>query len=119
MIVAGIGCRRGVAPASIVALVGAAQDFAGCRVGTLAAPAFKRGEAGLREAADSLGLPLTFVSDAALRAVQARCPTRSEAAERAVGVGSVAEAAALAASGGALVLARISGHGVTCALARA
>ena len=116
MIVAGIGCRRGCPAEAIVALVRAAEAMAE-PVGALAAPAFKRDEPGLQQAADRLGIPLLFVEDAALAAAQARCVTRSEAAERATGFASVAEAAALGA-GGVLVLPRLTGAGVTCALAR-
>ncbi len=116
MIVAGIGCRRGCRPEAIVALVRQAEALA-APVEALAAPAFKRGEPGLREAAERLGLPLWFVDEATMLAAQSKCVTRSEAAERATGLPSVAEAAALGA-GGVLVLARLTSTGATCALAR-
>lgn len=122
MIVAGIGCRRGCSAEAIVALVRLAQVRGGCAVDTLAAPRFKQDEAGLHEAARVLGVGLALVGAEALQAMQPFCPTRSNAASRAVGMASVAEAAALAAvlakSGGSLLLARIAGGGVTCALAR-
>ncbi len=111
MIVAGIGCRRCCPASDIIALVHQAGG-----ADALAAPAWKQDEPGLLEAADRLGLPLSFVDDAALAAVQAQCPTQSAVVARAVGVASVAEAAALA-GGGALVLARISGGMATLALA--
>ncbi len=117
MIVAGIGCRRGCTAQDIVALVRLAQDRAGCHVDALAAPEFKRGEPGLHEAARVLGVGLAFIDAEALEAVQPLCPTRSNAALRAVGLASVAEGSALA-PGGTLLLARIAGGGVTCALAR-
>ncbi len=116
MIVAGIGCRRGCPAESIVALVRAAEAMAES-VDALAAPAFKRDEQGLREAADRLGLPLLFVEDATLAVAQAHCVTRSEAAEQATGFASIAEAAAMGA-GGVLLMPRLTGAGVTCALAR-
>jgi cobalamin biosynthesis protein CbiG len=116
MIVAGIGCRRGVSAAAIVALVRRAEALAE-HAEALAAPAFKRGEPGLREAADNLGVPLLFVDDATMQAAQARCITRSAAAESATGLASVAEAAAIG-DGGVLVLPRLAEDGVTCALAR-
>ena len=94
-----------------------AQARAGCVVGSLAAPGWKQGAPGLYDAAARLGLPIAFIDVAALVAVQPRCPTRSAVAERETGVASVAEGAALAASGGRLLLARIAGGGVTCALA--
>ena len=117
MIVAGIGCRRGCTAEAVVALVRRAQECAGCAVDALAAPAFKRNEAGLSDAATLLGIALVFVDAAALDSAQSRCPTRSDDALRHVGIASVAEGSALAASGGTLLLPRIAGGGATCALA--
>ncbi len=116
MIVAGIGCRRGCPADAIVALVRQAETLA-APVAALAAPAFKRTEPGLHQAAAQLGVPLLFVEDAALAAAQMLCVTRSDAAQRATGFASVAEAAALGA-GGVLLLPRLTAAGVTCALAR-
>ncbi len=112
VIVAGIGCRRGCPAAEIVALV---RQSGGA--GALAAPDWKREEAGLLEAARILELPLRFVDDAALRAVGALCPTRSAVAARVTGHASVAEAAALA-GGGTLLRARVANGWATCAVAR-
>ena len=117
MIFAGLGFRRGCLADDIVQLVRVAQGRAGCLAGSLAAPDWKRGEAGLHAAAVRLSLPIVFIGRAALAAVQPLCPTRSIVAERETGVASVAEGAALAASGGRLLLARIAHGGVTCALA--
>ena len=111
MIVAGIGCRRGCPAEAIVALVREAGP-----VDALAAPAWKQEEAGLLEAARLLGLPLRWVAQDALAAVQALCVTRSDVVAQAVGLASVAEAAALA-GGGALLRARFGRGGATCALA--
>jgi cobalt-precorrin 5A hydrolase len=115
MIVAGIGCRRLCPADEIVALVRHAGNLA-TPAETLAAPAFKRDEAGLLEAARLLGLPLVFIEAAALQAAQQHCVTQSSAAERATGMASVAEAAALA-QGGALLLPRIASARATCAIA--
>ncbi|WP_448206312.1 cobalamin biosynthesis protein [Azospirillum sp. sgz302134] len=122
MIAAGIGCRSGCPGDEIAALVRAAFEEAklsdaACAV--LAAPERKRGEAGVQEAARRLALPLTFIDDAALAAAQDQTVTRSARVEAAVGVASVAEAAALAAAGpGArLLLPRRSTQRATCALA--
>ncbi len=112
MIVAGIGCRRGCPAAEIVALVQEAGP-----VDLLAAPAWKRHEPGLLEAARLLGLPVRFVADAGLAAAQSRCLTRSAIVARAVGFASVAEAAALA-EAATLVRPRFGGGWATCALAR-
>jgi len=120
MIVAGVGCRRGVAGAAIAALVRRAASVAGCEpVVVVAAAAFKADEAGVAAAASVLGVPVVWVGDEALAAVQGMCVTRSDRVAAAVGVASVAEGCALAAAGdGArLVLARIAADGVTCALA--
>ena len=117
MIVAGIGCRRLCPPEANVALVEAAQQQGGWVVQALAAPAFKHDEPGLADAALRLGLPLHFVAAAALAAVQHRCVSKSQAAVRATGIASVAEGAALAASGGPLLLPRIANGWATCALA--
>jgi cobalt-precorrin 5A hydrolase len=96
-----------------------AETRSGVAATALAAPAFKSGEAGLLEAAARLGLSLILLDDAQLAAVQASCPTRSIVAKRRTGLASIAEAAALAASGAGarLVLARIAHPTATCALA--
>lgn len=122
MIVAGIGCRRECAGGEIAALVRRALAEAGLdeqALDVLAAPAFKRDELGLLDAATSLGRPLTWLDEPALKAAEPLCPTRSPAALAATGIASVAESAALAAAGpGArLILPRIAGARATCALA--
>lgn len=117
VIVAGLGFRSGCVADDIVRLVQAAQVQACCIVGSLAAPGWKQGEPGLHAAAARLGLPIAFIEAVTLIAVQPRCPTRSAVAERETGIASVAEGAALAASGGRLMLTRIAGGGATCALA--
>ncbi len=117
MIVAGLGFRNGCGADDIVRLVRAAEARAGRTAGLLAAPTWKQGAPGLHDAAARLGLRIAFIDGAALIAVQPRCPTRSTVAERETGVASVAEGAALAASGGRLLLARIAAGGATCALA--
>ena len=111
--------RRGCDWEEIVALVAQASAAVGRPVTALAAPSFKRGEAGLVKAAAALGLELLFVDDQALRAAQPHCVTRSALAEHAVGYASVAEAAALAAAEprARLILPRIHGTGATCAVA--
>ncbi len=80
----------------------------------------KRNEAGLIAAADELRMPLHFLSLEALQAKTDRVTTHSQAAEKALGSPSVAEASALAGCGavGRLLLSRITGDGVTCAIAK-
>ncbi|WP_353859809.1 cobalamin biosynthesis protein [Azospirillum formosense] len=123
-IAAGIGCRAGCPGAEIAGLIRAAFDEAALdeaarRSVQLAAPMRKRNESGMAEAARLLALPLQFVDDSALAAVQNRVQTRSARVEAAVGVASVAEAAALAAAGpgSTLLLPRRSTPRATCALA--
>jgi cobalt-precorrin 5A hydrolase len=120
-VIAGIGCRRNCSADDIAAAVRLACEAANRKVGTIAAPAFKSGEPGLRAAAASLGLPVLLVGREALEAAQPRCATVSRTAVGAVGLGSVAEGCALAAAGAdsRLVLARVSHGGATCALAEA
>jgi cobalt-precorrin 5A hydrolase len=119
MIVAGIGCRRDCPADDIFGLIQTAGARVGHTVSLLAAPSLKRDEPGLLAAARMLGLKLVLVDPAALAAVQHRCPSRSNAAERATGIASVAEGCALAAAGenSRLLLPRIAGPRATCALA--
>lgn len=119
MIVAGIGCRTGVSAEAILALLDDAVDLGFKRPDILAVPDFRSAESGILEAAETLGLPILWIGREALKGEQGRCLTRSARAKREVGLASVAEAAALAATGpaGRLVLPRIAAGGVTCALA--
>jgi cobalt-precorrin 5A hydrolase len=119
MMIAGIGCRTGVSAAAIMALLDDAADLGFGRPDVLAVPEFRSGESGILEAAELLGLPILWIARADLKGEQGRCLTRSNRAQREVGLASVAEAAALAATGpaGRLILPRIAAGGVTCALA--
>jgi cobalamin biosynthesis protein CbiG len=117
-VIAGIGCRSDCSAEAIVAILNRACSEAGCQATALAAPAFKADEPGLQLAARQLGLALILVEASALAAAQTRCVTSSARAILATGFASVAEGSALAATGGGrLILARIGGGGVTCALA--
>jgi cobalt-precorrin 5A hydrolase len=80
----------------------------------------KKHEAGLAAAAAELRMPLAFLPIDALRAVAGAVVTRSEAAEKALGIPSVSEASALAGCGkdACLLLPCIIGDGVTCAIAK-
>ncbi|MEY6433526.1 cobalamin biosynthesis protein [Thioalkalicoccus limnaeus] len=121
MIVAGIGCRAGCPAETLIALIDTARAQAGvARIDALASVTSKRDEPGLIEAARRLGHPLWLFDEAALDAVATACPTRSEAVRRLVGIASVAEAAALAATApcGTLILPRLTNGLATCALAR-
>lgn len=121
---AGIGFRHAATAAEIVELVRRALTLSGLvpgRLGRLATAADRAGEAAIREAADILAVPLVAIGPEALAAVDARVVTRSARIVASRHIGSVAEAAALAAAGagGTLLLPRIAEARVTCALALA
>jgi cobalt-precorrin 5A hydrolase len=117
----GVGCRYGCPAELIEAVVRQALGRAPAaeRLG-LFTIADKRGETGLTEAADSLGLDLIILPREALREKTPFVQTRSIRTESLFGVPSVAEAAALAGAGpgSVLILARIANEGATCAVAR-
>jgi cobalt-precorrin 5A hydrolase len=122
MIIAGIGCRKGASAAQVTAAVAAALARAGLTTEALAAmatPAAKGGEPGIASAARALRVPLVLVPRAALEAAGRRAATRSERVVALWNVPSVAEAAALAASGptARLRVARCAVGPATCALA--
>ncbi|PKR88674.1 cobalamin biosynthesis protein CobE [Pleomorphomonas diazotrophica] len=114
----GVGCRRGVPAEAIIRLVSAATAGLASAIGLFTIED-KRGEAGLREAAESLALPLVFLSHDALAAMADRIATPSSAALARFGTPSVAEAAALAAFAGhaRLIGPRRAEEGVTVAVA--
>ncbi len=122
MIVAGIGCRKGVSVDDVLAAVdGALARYARLRkdLRCLAAPALKQSEPVLTPAATALGIPLQFVDDHDLRAASPRLLTHSVASLAVTGVESASEAAALGAAGpeSRLLGPRIVVGAVTCALA--
>lgn len=120
IVVAGIGCRRGVAAGEVLAAVQACVVVHEQAAPThLSTATLKRDESGIAEAARQLGLPLVVVDDDALQTVAPRALTRSARSLDAAGVPSVAECAALAAAGdGSRLLGprTIVGR-VTCAIA--
>jgi cobalt-precorrin 5A hydrolase len=122
MIVAGVGCRKGVRAADIEAAIMAAFDRAGVATSELrliATSAAKGGEPGIVAAASTIGVPLALIPLGDLAAAGIRATTRSERVMALAGVPSVAEAAALAAGGpdARLIVARIAVGPATCALA--
>lgn len=122
-IVAGIGLRPGTSEADILACLDETLTAAGLgvraavRFATLASRLI---EPGLVAAAQSRQAELVAIPDEALKGFEAACATRSTRIASLYGVGSVAEAAALAAAGpgGELIQPRIATARVTCALAR-
>jgi cobalt-precorrin 5A hydrolase len=122
MIVAGVGCRKGVQPGDVKAVILAALERAGIDLSELrliATTYAKSREKGIEVAASVMRVPLVLVTPADLISAQMRVATRSERVEALVGVPSVAEAAALAAGGPAarLIAPRIVLGPATCALA--
>ncbi|MFE6685292.1 cobalamin biosynthesis protein [Streptomyces sp. NPDC057743] len=120
VLVAGVGARRGVPAAEVVALIGAALAVAGRRSATvagLATVAGKAAEPGLLGAALHFGVPLWSFPAEALAAVGVPAP--SGVVRAVVGTPSVAEAAALLAAGprAALVVGKRASAAATCALA--
>ncbi len=122
MIVAGIGCRKGVAASEVVAAVEASLAQSGLvpgRLSALSTARLKQSEAAIFAAAEKLGLPVIVVDDAALAAASSGTISHSALSQKAAGTPSVSEAAALAAAGaGARLLGPRTVTGpVTCAIA--
>ncbi|WP_052954723.1 cobalamin biosynthesis protein [Microvirga vignae] len=123
MIVAGVGFRRSADASEIVMLVeqalarAAVKDESLTQLATIEALAFL---SAFNEAAHRLAVTPVSVTEQALIAAALRGSTNSARSMAAHGVGSVAEAAALAAGGpqAELILERIASACVTCALAR-
>lgn len=122
LIVAGIGSRKGVSAAEVVAAVDAALHEHGLERSallSLATAGMKRDEVGIIVASGTMNLPLALVDDEALAAMSGLTLTRSGASMAAAGTPSISEAAALAAAGEGARLAgpRIAVGRVTCAIA--
>lgn len=122
VIVVGIGCRRGASAAEIEKAINAALERAGrplAKLDLIATASIKRDEAGIAEAAKARGVRVALVDQADLELASARGATWSERVLALAGIPSVAEAAALAASGpkSRLIVQRVVVGPVTCALA--
>ena len=120
MIVAGLGFATNCPAGDILAAIRLAEE-AGDKARIIAVADFKANEPGLTEAVKILILPVMLMTRTALEQAQPRCASHSEHALSAVGLGSVAEACALAAAGPASVLLvpRVSFGKATCAIAGA
>lgn len=123
MIAAGVGFRRSASADEIVSLVETAIARARLSEGTLHRLATIEALAVLpafAEASRRLAVKAIAIDDIALRAAAPHVSTQSARSMMAHGVGSIAEAAALAAGGfdTRLILTRISSASVTCALAQ-
>lgn len=123
MIVAGVGSKRGVSAADVLAALDAALERVGLErdaVKVVATPAVKGGEVGIAEAAAQLGLPLVLVPQGQLEAMADHTLSHSDRVVALLRVPSAAETAALAAGGpeAQLLGPRVALGSVTCALAR-
>ncbi len=114
----GVGCNGKASVAAIVAQVREAGARAACEVASLHTGADVRSPA-LEAAAAELGLPLIRHNAASLQATADRIVSRSPRVEALWGIGSLAEAAALAGAGedARLIVAKFSADGVSCAAA--
>lgn len=120
MIVAGIGCRKGVDVEAVLGAIAAGLDRHGldaAQLHALASAPVKAAEPALQLAAGRLGLPLVIVTQQALE--RARTSSRSQASLSHAGTASVSEAAALALAGpgSGLLGPRLVSGAVTCAIA--
>lgn len=122
MMVAGIGCRKGVSVEEVLAAVETALDVHGLALTALSALAtakIKQDEEAILATGRELRLPVLLVDHAALHVRSLRTLTRSDASLAVAGTPSVSEATALAAAGdGATLLGPRTVLGpVTCAIA--
>lgn len=119
-VVVGVGVRRGVAADEVLRLIGESLAEAGltaAAVRRLATLDARTGEPGLRQAAESLGVPLLGLPAAVLAAV--RVPGPSARVLALAGTPSVAEAAALAGlPGGELLVPKRRSAMATVAVGR-
>jgi cobalamin biosynthesis protein CbiG len=119
-LVMGAGCSRGCPAEELLALIGAVLDEAGAQPGAVRALATvdrRADEPGMVAAARHHGWPLVTHPAPALRDVAV--PTPSAVVAMHVGTPSVAEAAALLSTGGALLVPKRRSARATCALAAA
>ena len=120
MIVAGVGCKKGVTVTEVLAAVETALEAHGLTLAALSLMAtarMKRDEAGIIAAGAQLNLPVILVDDGVLREMSVL--SHSDLSLSVAGVPSVSEAAALAAAGEGARLAgpRIVVGPATCAIA--
>lgn len=116
----GVGCNRGAGAGEIEGLVRQTLregDISPLSVAVIASVEDKRDEPGMREAARRLGVDVRWFSKKDLEGIQV--PNPSDVVRRHMGIGSVSEAAALAASGaGSLLVTKRKSTNATVAVAR-
>ena len=117
--VLGVGCRRGTTAERLEEAFSAFCASSGLSPAAVSAAAsidLKKEEPGLAQFCEAHGWPITFYSADQLRAVPGQF-TPSAFVAGVTGVDNVCERAAVKASGGALLLPKTAGGGVTLALA--
>ena len=114
----GFGCASGASPEDVIRLIASAIDLNALPAGAVLATIDRRSEIAA-SVSTKLGIPLALFA-AEILAVTEGTVTHSSLVFTAVGTGSVAEAAALAALGptGRLLLPRQTGRRCTCAFAQ-
>ncbi len=122
LIAAGIGCRRGAAAPEIEAAIRAAlacANIAADALNVIATIEAKCTEPGILAAAEKFGVSVVIVPEHELALANDRIETHSDRVLTLTGVGSVAEATALAAAGPSakLISRRVATRSATCALA--
>ena len=118
-LIAGMGCNRGTDSHEILDLITSTfriNDLAVKSLKCLATIEAKRDETGLAEAANKLGVPLTFSSPLEIKSIEV--PNPSSMVKKHMGVSSVCEATALLKSGGGnLLVAKTKSRNATLAVA--
>ncbi|KXG85499.1 cobalamin biosynthesis protein [Agrobacterium bohemicum] len=99
VIVAGIGCRRGVDADTVIAALDEVSQALGVKIDVIATAPIKADEPGLLEAATQLGMAFIVVAQADFEAASTRTITQSATSLKHSGSPSLSEAAALAALG--------------------
>lgn len=99
MIVAGVGCCKGVSPEAVMAALEQASAEHRVSFAFIATAPIKAEESALLEAATRLGMAFVVVAQADFDAAADRTLTRSELSSKHAGSPSVSEASALAALG--------------------
>jgi cobalt-precorrin 5A hydrolase len=122
MIAAGVGCRRGASAPDIETAIRAAlarANIAADALDVIATIEAKRTEPGILAAAETFGVSVVIVPEHELALAGDRVETHSDRVLTLTGVGSVAEAAALAAAGPSarLIAPRLAIGAATCAIA--
>ena len=123
-LVMGLGCERNAEPSELIALAEAVLadgNISPLSLAMIASIDLKSDEAAIHAVADHFGVPARFFSVETLQAQTPRLKNPSEIVAKEVGVPGVAEAAALAAAGGAseLTVEKTRSARGTCAIARA